>query len=172
MTENIENNMGEGTVYEFSSLFVPELDGSALSQIVDSITKKITDLEGEIIAVGESVYIKTAYQVEKSINNKIKKVDHAHFNWVKFALAPTKIAEFEKFIKLDLNESVMRYLIIKTVRENTQLTKLTPATLTLADEALIEEVESEAALTAAAPETAITDLGEEVAVKEIENKEE
>jgi hypothetical protein len=26
MTENIENNMGEGTVYEFSSLFVPELD--------------------------------------------------------------------------------------------------------------------------------------------------
>jgi hypothetical protein len=57
MTETIENNVGEGTVYEFSSLFVPELDNSALSQIVDSITKKITDLEGEIIATGEPVYI-------------------------------------------------------------------------------------------------------------------
>lgn len=174
MTETIENNVGEGTVYEFSSLFVPELDNSALSQIVDSITKKITDLEGEIIATGEPVYIKLAYQVEKSINNKLKKVNNAHFAWVKFALNPAKIAEFEKFVKLDLNESTMRYLIIKTVRENTQLTKLTPATLTMADEALIEEVEAEAATVEVEATDAVTDLGEDTVVveKEVETKEE
>lgn len=174
MTETIENNVGEGTIYEFSSLFVPELDNSALSQIVDSITKKITDLEGEIIATGEPVYIKLAYQVEKSINNKLKKVNNAHFTWVKFALNPAKVAEFEKFVKLDLNESTMRYLIIKTVRENTQLTKLTPATMTMADEALIEEVEAEAATVEAEATDAVTDLGEDAVVveKEVETKEE
>lgn len=175
MTETIENNVGEGTIYEFSSLFVPELDSAALSQIVDSITKKITDLEGEIISSGEPVYIKLAYQVQKSINNKIKKVDFAHFAWVKFALAPNKLATFEKFVKEVLNESVMRYMIIKTIRENTQLTQLSAAELTMADEALIESVEAEAATTVDAVEPeAVTDLGEGavVEVKEVEEKSE
>lgn len=176
MLDIIENNVGEGTIYEFSSLFVPELDATALSQIVDSITKKITDLEGKIISSGEPVYIKLAYQVQKSINNKLKKVDFAHFNWVKFELAPSKVAEFEKFVKLDLNETVMRYLIIKTVAENTQLTKLTPAEMSMADEDLIEEVEAEAAATPTeevAEVDAVTDLGEEAVVeKEVEEKSE
>jgi ribosomal protein S6 len=170
MTENnIEDkNVGAGTVYEFSALFVPELDNSALSQIVNSITKKVADLEGEIISEGEPVYIKLAYEVSKSINNKIKRINFAHFSWIKFSLAPKNVAVFEKFIKEVLAESVMRYLVIKAVRENTVLTKLTPAAMTMADEALIEEVEAEAAATVetetAVEVGAITDLGDEAVI--------
>jgi hypothetical protein len=66
-------------------------------------------------------------------------------------------------------------MIIKTIRENTQLTQLSAAELTMADEALIESVEVEAAATAdvAEPEV-VTDLGEDavVEVKEVEEKSE
>jgi ribosomal protein S6 len=160
MNKIIKNNMGEGTVYEFSSLFVPELDSPALSQIVVSIKDKIANLEGSLISEGEPVYIKLAYEVQKSINNKIKKINFAHFAWIKFELAPANVAKFEKFVKEDLAESVMRYLVIKTVRENTVLTKLTEAMQTnTQDDELIEEV-ANTDVSALVETDAVTDLGD------------
>lgn len=168
--------MGEALVYEVSSLFVPELDSETLSQIIDSIKTKITDLEGSIISEGEPVYIKLAYEVQKSINNKIKKVNFAHFAWTKFFLSPTNVAEFEKFLNLTLGEKIMRYLIIKTVEENTVLTKLTEAKNTKADEDLIEEVVATDVTADAEVSDAVTDLGDDsvipVEAAVVEEKEE
>jgi ribosomal protein S6 len=159
MNKIIENNMGEGTVYEFSSLFVPELDAAALSQILISIKTKITDLEGEIVSEGEPVYIKLAYEIQKSINNKIKKITFAHFSWIKFEVAPANVAKFEKFVKEDMRESVMRYLVIKTVRESTVLTRLSEALQDKADDDLIEEV-LKTDVSAVIDTDATTDLGD------------
>lgn len=165
MNKKIENTVGEQLVYETSLLFVPELDSESLSQTIASIKEKVVSLEGAFISEGEPVYIKLAYQVQKSINNKIKKVDFAHFYWLKFDLSPEKIAEFEKFIKLNLAESSMRYLIIKTVRENTVLTKLQEAKNSKADEDLIEEVAQTEIKEDAVD--AVTDLGDDI-IKEVE----
>ena len=179
MNQKIENtNVGESLVYETSLLFVPELDSDALSQTISTIKEKLVSLEGEIVSEGEPVHIKLAYQVVKSIKNKLKKIDHAHFYWVKFEISPSKIAEFEKFLKEVMAVEVMRYLLVKTIRENTVLTKLTEAKSSKADEALIEEVISgeTKADTEIAPldeKEPITDLGDEAVVapaEEVEQK--
>jgi ribosomal protein S6 len=167
MNKKIEKTVGESLVYETSLLFVPELDSESLSQTINSIKEKIESLEGAFISEGEPVYIKLAYQVQKSINNKIKKVDFAHFYWIKFDLSSEKVAEFEKFIKLNLIETVMRYLLIKTVRQNTVLTKLQEAKNSKADDELIEEI-SNLEIKEEDNKDAITDLGDDAVIANVE----
>ena len=128
-------------VYEVSALFVPELEGEALSQTVDSLKKKLTDLEATIISEGAPMHIKLAYTVEKHINNKIRRADFAHFYWVKFEAPTSAIKSLEAYFKLDLNEKCLRHLLVKTVRENTVLTELTESKIAdIKTEELIDEV--------------------------------
>jgi ribosomal protein S6 len=148
-------------VYEVSTLFVPELEGEALSQTVDSLKTKLKDLGAEIISEGAPVHIKLAYTVEKHINNKIRRADFAHFYWVKFEVVPSAIAAIETYFKLDLNEKSLRHLLVKTLRENTVLTELTESRVAdVKNEALIEEViGTDVKGEAATEEGTITDLG-------------
>jgi ribosomal protein S6 len=159
-------------VYEISALFVPELEGEALSQTVDSLKSKLKDLGAEIISEGAPVHIKLAYTVEKHINNKIRRADFAHFYWVKFEVDPSKIKVLETFFKLDLNEKVLRHLLVKTVRENTVLTELTEAKLAdVKNEELIDEVLATDVKAEAVDENAITDLGGDTPLVKAEDAE-
>ena len=115
-----DSNVGTPKIYEVSALFVPELEAQELSQTVDAFKNKLKDLGAEIINEGQPVHIKLAYTVEKHINNKIRRADFAHFYWVKFEVDPSQIKALETFLKLDLNEKVLRYLLVKTVKENTR----------------------------------------------------
>jgi ribosomal protein S6 len=164
---NIESNVGTDEkymkVYEVSALFVPELEGEGLSQTVDSLKKKLTDLGSNIISEGAPVHIKLAYTVEKHINNKIRRADFAHFYWVKFETEAANIKPLEEFFRLDLNEKCLRHLLVKTVKENTVLTELTETSKAdvkneeLIDEVMATDVKSEVAT----EEGTITDLGGE-----------
>ncbi len=158
---NVGVNETNTKVYEVSALFVPELEGEALSQTVDSLKTKLKDLGAEIISEGAPVHIKLAYTVEKHINNKIRRADFAHFYWVKFEVEPGAIAAIETYFKLDLNEKSLRHLLVKTIRENTVLTELTESKVAdIRNEALIEEViGTDVKEVAATEEGTITDLG-------------
>lgn len=153
---NIESNVGTDEkymkVYEVSALFVPELEGRGLSQTVDSLKKKLTDLGSNIISEGAPVHIKLAYTVEKHINNKIRRADFAHFYWVKFETEAANIKPLEEFLGLNINEiTFFRHLLVKTVKENTVLTELTETSKAdvkneeLIDEVLATDVKSEVA---------------------------
>lgn len=143
---NIETTSGtpevnDKKVYEVSALFVPEMEGAELSQVIDSLKGKLATLDSEIISEGGPTHIKLAYTVEKHINNKIRRADYAHVYWVKFATDPANIKAVENFFKLDLNEKSLRHLIIKTLRENTMLTELSETKVSdIKDEKLIDEV--------------------------------
>ncbi len=153
--------MGASRVYEISALFVPELEGSALSQTVDSLKGKLSGLEANIISEGTPVHIKLAYTVEKHINNKIRRADYAHFYWVKFEVDPAGIKAIEEYFRLDLNEKCLRHLTVKTLRENTVLTELTEIKVAdlkndqLIDEVIAADVKNEVVAEAGT----ITDLG-------------
>jgi len=177
---NIESNVGvdekNTKVYEVSALFVPELEGEALSQTVDSLKKKLTDLGSNIISEGAPVHIKLAYTVEKHINNKIRRADFAHFYWVKFEAETSAIKDIETFFKLDLNEKVLRHLLVKTLRENTVLSELTEAKIAdikndeLIDEVLGSDLKEESEAEKKDEENTITDLGgDEPLLKEDES---
>jgi hypothetical protein len=62
-----------------------------------------------------------AYEIPKTIKAQKKWYESAYFGWVKFELEASKLAVFEKFVK-EL-EDTLRYLIVKTVRENTLVAK-------------------------------------------------
>jgi ribosomal protein S6 len=177
MNEIIETNSGtpevnsDKRVYEVSALFVPQLSEAELSQGVESLKTKLTALESEIISEGAPVHIKLAYTVEKHINNKIRRADYAHFYWVKFATLPENIKSLETFLKLEMGEIIIRYLLVKTVRENTVLTELTEARLAdvkneeLIDEVLASDLKAETEAEKVDAGETITDLGGEKALK-------
>lgn len=136
-----ETTVGAGKVYELSVLFVPELEADALIQTVNSLKEYIASVDGKVISEGEPVYLHLAYTVESRINNKIKRSDYAHFYWVKFEAEAENISKIEKFVKEKMAEVIIRHLIIKTIRENTQLTQLTAANAAnIKDEELIDKV--------------------------------
>jgi ribosomal protein S6 len=171
MSEIIETNSGtpevndNKKVYEVSALFAPELDSAGLSQEVESLKNKLTSLEAEIISSGGPTHIRLAYTVEKHVNNKIRRADFAHFYWVKFAVEPAAIKAVESYFKLELNEKVLRYLLVKTVRENTVLTELTETKVSdikneeLIDEVLASDLKKESEAEKADEANTITDLG-------------
>lgn len=67
-----------------------------------------------------------AYTIrKKTVSGGYDKHDFAHFGWVKFELGSDKIESVKKSI--ELHPSVLRMLLITTVRENTYLGKRAPA---------------------------------------------
>jgi ribosomal protein S6 len=58
-----------------------------------------------------------AYEMSRTIDNKKTWFTTAYFGWVKFDLEPAALAAVEEVLKRD--EEVIRYMVLKTVRENT-----------------------------------------------------
>lgn len=65
-----------------------------------------------------------AYEMIRVVNNVNVRFNEGYFGWIKFELDGAKIKDFEKAIKLD--EEVVRYIVVKTVRDNTVYTKRAP----------------------------------------------
>jgi ribosomal protein S6 len=81
----------------------------------------ITGLGGGIISDEMPRMIPLAYNVQKDVQNVRNKFDTAYFGWTKFEMDGEKVSELKK--KLDLDSNFLRFLILKTVRENTVAAK-------------------------------------------------
>ena len=111
--------MQENYIYEVSYLLLSSL---ALEQVPNS-TMKIKDaimkLDGTMISLEDPVLIDIAYPMTKIIGTTHHKCDRGYFGWMKFEISKDRIEAIKKV--LDTSDDVLRYLIIKTVRENTLL---------------------------------------------------
>jgi hypothetical protein len=65
-----------------------------------------------------------AYEMIRVVNNVNVRFNEGYFGWIKFELSGDKVKELEKGLKLD--EEIVRYLVVTTVRENTVYTKRAP----------------------------------------------
>ena len=65
-----------------------------------------------------------AYEMVRVVNNINVRFNEGYFGWIKFEMDAAKVKELEKGLKLD--DEVVRYLVVKTVRENTVFTKRAP----------------------------------------------
>lgn len=108
---------GDKTIYEIGFNLISTISEEAVAQKFGAIKEKITSLEGEIISEEYPKMIKLAYEMTKEIDNKNVRFNSAYFGWVKFEMDAASVAEIDKMAKND--SSVLRYIIIKTVRENT-----------------------------------------------------
>lgn len=106
-----------GTVYEVGFHIVPAVSPEKLPAEVDAI-KAVLDANKAVIISEEFPKLRNlAYTMVKVIGPARHKYDTAHFGWIKFEAAPDAALEIKK--AMDANEKVLRYLLIKTARENT-----------------------------------------------------
>lgn len=107
----------ETQIYEVGFHIVPTVEEADLGKEVDSIKSLIESNGGTFIADEFPKPITLAYTIVKNIEGKIKKFDTASFGWIKFEMKTDSIVNVKEGI--DLNKNVLRFLIIKTVKEST-----------------------------------------------------
>lgn len=112
-----EDTKTAGTVYEVGYHIVPTVSPEHLAREVDAI-KGILGKVGATIIGEESPRMRTlAYPMLKVVGPKRDYFETAYFGWIKFEAAPAAAVELKS--ALDVSEKVLRFIIVKTVRENT-----------------------------------------------------
>jgi ribosomal protein S6 len=120
MNEN-ESVMDEGKVYEISYILDGRLDESRAAEKAEAFKKDIASLEGSFISE-ETPYVRElSYEMTRVVNNVNVRFTEGYFGWVKFEMIPSKVEELDKKLKLD--EEVVRFLVLKTVKGNDIFTK-------------------------------------------------
>jgi ribosomal protein S6 len=123
MTEINETTI-DSRVYEISFIFDNKLDEEAALAKGNALKQSITTLGGSFISEEAPYMRELAYEMIRVQNNINVRFNVGYFGWIKFEMASDKVQDFEKDIKLD--EQVVRYMVVSTVRENTVFTKRAP----------------------------------------------
>ncbi len=109
-------------VYEVGYLLVPTIPGEDIPKAYGDMKELITGtFKGHIISDDMPKMMNLAYTMVKVISNVRHKFNTAYFGWVKFSMEPEGILNLKK--SLDLDKNIIRFLILKTVKENTIATK-------------------------------------------------
>lgn len=117
--ENVED--AKMSVYEVGYVMVPTIAEEGLGAEVTAFKDVLVENGVTFISDEYPKMIELAYEMSRSIANKKQKFSYGYFGWVKFECTPAQ----GKVIKdlLDKNEKLVRYLLIKTVRESTMSPK-------------------------------------------------
>ncbi|OGI69567.1 hypothetical protein A3A09_00485 [Candidatus Nomurabacteria bacterium RIFCSPLOWO2_01_FULL_42_20] len=107
----------EMKIYELSYLLVSSLKEEEVPAKVGNLKEAISHLGGAFISEEYPKLINLAYTIERVIANKKNKWSQGYFGWFKFELSADGISKLKGL--LDLDQDVIRFLIIRTVRENT-----------------------------------------------------
>lgn len=147
MTDNKTQSTKEGfKVYELGIHLLPTLSEDDVQIEFSKIKSQIEKANGEFISESAPRMFNLAYEIPKTVKAQKKWYETAYFGWVKFELEAKELAGVEKFVKgLD---NTLRYLIVKTVREDTLVSK----DLLANDNNVLEEVVKEIAKTPALEE--------------------
>ncbi len=123
MTDTIRD---EQSVYEIGYLIASSIPEEKIPGEADAIKSIITGAGASVIAEEAPHRQHLAYTMsKKTVSGGYDKYDVAYFGWTKFELSSDKIEAVKKAI--ELHPSVLRMLLISTVRENTYLGKRAPA---------------------------------------------
>ncbi len=114
MTETVKT---AGTVYEVGFHIVPAVSPENLNHEVEAIKAVLAKNNATIISEEHPKLRPLSYTMTKSIGQARHKYDTAYFGWIKFEAAPESAPEITK--AFEASEKVLRFLLIKTVRENT-----------------------------------------------------
>lgn len=119
-----ENEILEDTdskVYELGYLLVPTITEENISVNYGDLKELVSSFGGEIISDEMPKMIPLSYSMQKVIYNIRNKFNTAYFGWIKFVMNSQKVLQMKS--KLSLDPSIIRFLIVKTVKENTMSVK-------------------------------------------------
>lgn len=106
----------EPRVYEIGYILVPHIAEEEIDTKVDAVRKMVTDNGGLPISEGRPELTDLAYTMRVVIDNTWQSFDKGYFGWIKFDVSPEKIADIKAL--LDNNKELIRFLLVKTIRED------------------------------------------------------
>ena len=107
----------EGTVYELGFLLAASIGDDKLPEAFGAVKNVLLE-QGAVAVTEEFPKLTTlAYTIEKNIANKNERFSQGYFGWIKFELDASKVGIVDTMMKNRVE--IIRYLLIKTVRENT-----------------------------------------------------
>ncbi len=104
-------------VYEVGFLLVPTVKEEEVPVLFGNLKDLVNTLGGSVVSDEMPKMMQIAYPMTKVVSNVRGKFTTAYFGWVKFVMEPAQVLELKK--KLDLDPTMLRFLITKTVKENT-----------------------------------------------------
>jgi ribosomal protein S6 len=107
--------------YELGYLLVPTIGEGDILTEAGRLKGVIESCGGIIISDENPKETALAYPIDRRVEGKKKIFTSAYFGWAKFQGEPESVAALKKSMEAD--ESVIRFLIIKTVKENTLMQK-------------------------------------------------
>ncbi len=153
----------EPRVYEIGYHILSTVDEGDVEKEREALVALITQLQGTVISEEMPALINLAYEMDKIINNKRSRYNQAYFGWIKFELSPEAIATLEK--EVETMDSILRFLIVKTLRENTIVSE-TPYKLARSHKKNEEEVIEEDDVERPVAETSPTEEKEDLTSSE------
>lgn len=108
-------------VYEVGYLLLPILDEDGVLKEVSKIKDIIDKNKGMFLSEGIPQVKTLTYPMTKTISSKNQKFDTAHFGWIKFEMDSDNINSIKE--ELDKLENLLRFLLIKTVKESVAVNK-------------------------------------------------
>ncbi len=115
--ENEIKEAGNDRVYELGYLLVPTVSEEDVPVSYGNLKDMVSSFGGAIISDEMPKMIPLAYQMVKVVSNIRNKFSTGYFGWIKFTMDSAKVLKLKK--KLDLDPTIIRFLILKTVKENT-----------------------------------------------------
>ncbi|MCL5782278.1 MAG: 30S ribosomal protein S6 [Patescibacteria group bacterium] len=110
------------SVYELGYLIVSTIPEEGVAAEVESIRGIINNLGGSMIAEETARRTRLAYEMrKKTVSGAYNKYGDGYFGWFKFDLEAEKADQLKKAV--EVMPSILRVLIVTTVRENTYLGK-------------------------------------------------
>jgi ribosomal protein S6 len=117
----VRGEVTDARVYELGYLLVPTIAEEDLSVNYGNLKELVASLLGQVISDDMPKMMTLAYPMLKVTENVRSKFDTAYFGWIKFKMDAEKILELKKH--LDLDPLFLRFIIVKTVKENTLASK-------------------------------------------------
>jgi len=131
--ENKQEKEGNNLqVYEVGYHIVSDVSIENLPNEVENIKNFLVKEGASIISEELPKMRELAYSIKKTVGGAKRNFDTAYFGWIKFDVGEASIAKIKKF--LDENENILRFLLIKTVRENTLFSPKIPVAVLVKEE--------------------------------------
>lgn len=105
-------------IYEAGYHMLPTVAEGEVEKVVGTIRGEIEKLGGSLIAEGAPSLMKLSYSMDKREGERHIAYDRGYFGWLKFEASTDSAAKLMDALKL--NQSILRSIVFKTLREDTR----------------------------------------------------
>jgi ribosomal protein S6 len=147
----------ELTLYELGYLVLSTVKEEELEKETAQL-KSVIEKNGGLFIGEEGMpkIMKLAYKIIKVIGNKKTRFDSAYFGWVKFEAGADNVLKINEEVKK--LENILRFILIKTVRESKFMTQRRPMVVKPKKEAPKDKVKEEKPISKIEVDKAIDEL--------------